>query len=99
MPIDLTDLTTHDSTDHCPVCHAEEIVGQILVPAVSAWEQSSGLPQFALALHGAVGLLGTLIAEGVSRDDLERTVSALLDEIERRIAEDKAMGGPPQGTA
>jgi hypothetical protein len=35
----------------------------------------------------------------VPRDDVEAALSRLLDDIEQQVAEDKAMGGPPQGTA
>ena len=37
--------------------------------------------------------------EGIDRDDIESVLSNLLDEIEQRVAEDRALGGPPQGTA
>jgi len=40
-----------------------------------------------------------MIEDGVSREDIERALSRLLDEIEEQITEDRAMGGPPQGTA
>ena len=99
MGIDLDELVMHDSTEKCIVCHAQDISSQIVVPAVMAWEDAAGLPRFSVALHGAAGLLGAMLARGVPRVDLERILSALLDDIERQIAEDEAMGGPPQGTA
>ncbi len=40
-----------------------------------------------------------MLQDGVSRDDIEASLSKLLDDVEARIAEDKAMGGPPQGSA
>jgi hypothetical protein len=64
-----------------------------------AWEESAGLPRFSVALHGAAGLLGSMLSRGVSREAIERALSTLLDEWERQIAEDNAMGGPPQGNA
>jgi hypothetical protein len=99
MTIDLEELVTHDSTDQCIVCHAQDIVRQILIPATAAWESAAGLPRFAIALHGAAGLLAGMLSEGVPRDAVENTLSELLDEFERQLAEDRAMGGPPQGTA
>ncbi len=99
MATDLDELVTHDSTEQCVVCHAQDIVAQIVVPAVSAWETAAGLPRFAIALHAAAGLLAGMLADGISRDALDKTVSDLLDDMERQLAEDRAMGGPPQGTA
>ena len=49
-----------------------------------AWEDAAGLPRFSVALHGAAGLLGAMLARGVPRVDLARTLSALLDDIERQ---------------
>ena len=37
--------------------------------------------------------------EGIPREEVEGALSRLLDDIEARIAENDAMGGPPQGTA
>ena len=96
---DLEQITTHDSTDDCVVCRAQQVVARALLPAATAWEASEELPRFSVALHGAAGLLGTLLEDGVPREDIERALSALLEEIEGRIAEDSVMGGPPQGTA
>src|SRR5262245_58377057 len=99
MIVDLKALTTHDSTDQCIVCRSQDVAMQVLAPAVEAWEASHGLPRFAVALHGAAELLGKLLQGGVSRDDLDATLASLLDDIEAQLAEDAAMGGPPQGTA
>ena len=99
MKIDLEALTEHDMGDDCPVCRAQDIVDAVLLPAAAAWEQRNGLPRLSLALHGAAGLLGALLEEGLPRDEIERTLSDLLDEIEQQILEDMTMGGPPQGTA
>jgi hypothetical protein len=99
MAIDLDELVTHDSTDQCIVCHAQDIVQMTLLPAAAAWETVAGLPRYLVALHGAVGLLGTMLAGGVPRDALDKVVAALLDDVENQFAEDRAMGGPPQGTA
>jgi hypothetical protein len=86
-------------SDECPTCRAQDLVELALLPAAGAWELRSELPRFSLALHGAAGLLGALLEEGVPRDDVETALSRLLDDIERQITEDKMMGGPPQGTA
>lgn len=99
MSIDLNQLTEHEMTDDCAVCNAQDIVHMALIPAVAAWEQYNGLPRFALALQGAATMLGAIIEHGVAREDLEATLGEMLDDIEMRIAEDKAMGGPPQGSA
>lgn len=99
MAIDLKPITEHDMSDDCPICRAQDLVDMALLPAVAAWEQSNELPRFSLALHGAAGLLGALLEEGVPRDEVEAALARLLDEIEQQIAEDAVMGGPPQGTA
>ena len=93
------EIITHDNTEDCVACRAQDIVAQILLPATAAWEATSGLPRFALALHGAAGLLGTMLAEGVSREDVEAALFRLLEDIEGQIAEDGMIGGPTQGTA
>lgn len=99
MAVDIEDIVTHDATDECIACRAQDVVFQSLLPAAAAWESASGLPRFAVALHGAAGLLATMLQEGVARTDVEGALSRLLDDVERQIAEDKAMGGPSQGTA
>jgi len=99
MPIDLNTLIEHDASDECPVCRAQNLVDLALLPAVAAWEMRSELPHLSIALIGAAGLLSALLEEGVPRDDVEATLSRLLDDYEQQIAENEVMGGPPQGTA
>ncbi len=99
MSIDLNEITEHDLSDDCPVCRAQEFTELVLLPAASAWEMTSGLPRYSIALHGAAGLLGAMMQEGVSREEIEGALSALLDDLEMHIAENEALGGPPQGTA
>ena len=55
--------------------------------------------RFSVALHGAAELLGIMLAEGIAREEIEAALATLLDDIERGIGEDEAMGGPPQGSA
>ena len=50
-------------------------------------------------MHEAPSLLGAMLEEGIERDDIEAALTEILDDIERQIAEDKIMGGPPQGNA
>jgi hypothetical protein len=95
----LDELLQHDETDDCPVCRAQNFVHHALIPAVAAWELNSELPRFSMALHGAATLLGIMLEEGVTRDDIDAALSELLDDIQRQIAEIGTMGGPPQGRA
>ncbi|MCH7544013.1 MAG: hypothetical protein IIB65_10275 [Proteobacteria bacterium] len=99
MSVDLKELTDHDHSDECPVCRAQNIVRSALLPAASAWEATDELPRFSVALQGAAELLGVMLEEGISREDIESVLGQLLDDIELRIAEDKALGGPPMGSA
>ncbi len=99
MTIDLDQLVDHDMSEECPVCQAQQIVEGALLPAAAAWELHHELPRFSLALHGAAGLLGALLEEGLPREEIEAALSRVLDDIEQQIAEDTAMGGPPAGTA
>ena len=99
MPTDLKEIVTHDSTENCVACRAQDLVAQALIPAAAAWETASSLPRYSIALHGAAGLLGIMLDEGVPRQDIEGAIATLLDDIEGQIAEDQTMGGPPQGTA
>ncbi len=99
MRIDYDSIVTHDGGDDCAACRAQDITAFALLPAVQAWEQVNQLPPHALALHGAAGLLGTMLADGADRTELERALGALLDDIEAQISEDLAFGGPPQGSA
>ncbi len=99
MSVGLEELVEHDLSDDCPVCRAHDVVEMALVPAAAAWELKHELPRFSIALHGAAGLLGAMLEEGVPRHQIESALGALLDDIERQIAEDQALGGPPQGNA
>ncbi len=99
MSVDLKELTDHDLSEDCPICRAQDTVHAALLPAAAAWELHNDLPRFSVALHGAAALLGAMLEEGVPRDDIESALGRLLDDIEQVIAEDKAMGGPPQGSA
>jgi hypothetical protein len=98
MAIDLKAIVTHDSTDSCVACRAQDVAAQVLVPAAEAWESSHGLPRYSVSLHGAAELLGRLLQAGVDRDELEDAVSTLLDDIEAQMSEEAAIG-PTQGTA
>ena len=97
--MDLDELIEHDMNDDCPVCRAQDIVYMVLLPAAAAWERHNELPRLSVALHGAAALLGAMLEAGVSRDDVDSAIGQLLDEVEIRVAEDQAMGGPPQGSA
>ena len=99
MRVGLKELIDHDLSDDCPVCRAHDVVEMVLVPAAAAWELKDELPRFSVALHGAAGLLGAMLEEGVPRHEIESVLGELLDDIERQIAEDQALGGPPQGNA
>lgn len=99
MNIDLQALVEHDLSEECPTCRAQNIVHVALLPAAAAWELDNQLPRFSVALHGAAGLLGAMLEAGVAREEIDAAVAVLLDEIEHQIAEDRAMGGPPKGTA
>lgn len=99
MSIDLNSLVEHDLSEDCPICRTLDIVHVALLPAAAAWELNSQLPRFALALHGAAGLLGAMLEEGVPREEIDTAMRTLLDDIESQIDEDKAFGGPPRGTA
>ena len=99
MAVDFKEIVTHDSTEDCVACRAEDVVMQALMPAAAAWESAAQLPRFSIALHGAAALLGTMLGEDIPRKDVEDALSVLLDDIQRQIAEEQTMGGPPQGTA
>jgi hypothetical protein len=99
MTVDLTELVNHDGTEDCIACRAQDFVAQALLPAAAAWESAAELPRFALAIHGAAGLVGTMMQEGIPRREIEQALSQLLDDLERQLAEDETMGGPPQGSA
>lgn len=99
MIVDLAALVDHSGDDDCTACRAQDIAASILVPAVASWEVAQGLPRFSLAIQGAAGLLGMMLEEGLDRQDIEAALARVLDDIEQQIAEDRAMGGPPQGNA
>lgn len=99
MNIDFDQIVEHSGDDDCAACRAQDITAAFLMPAVSSWELSHHLPRFSLALHGASGLLGAMMEEGIERGEIEAALSQLLDDIERQIEEDKVLGGPPQGSA
>jgi len=99
MKIDLNELLEHDDTEDCPVCQAQSLVQAVLIPAAAAWELNNDLPRYSLALHGAAGLLGAMLEEGVPRVDVESALGKILDDIEMQIAENGALGGPTQGSA
>ena len=95
----LEEIVTHDFTENCVACRAGDLVSLALLPAAAAWEATAELPRYSIALHGAAGLLGIMLHDGVPRDDIEDALAQLLDQIEQEMAEDAAMGGPPLGTA
>ncbi len=99
MSVNFDELTHHDNSDECPVCRAQEIVGRALIPAAAAWESNDDLPSFSIALHGAAGLLGVMLAEGLPRQDIEAALGTVLDDIESQINEAGVLGGPTQGSA
>lgn len=99
MTPDLDHLIQHDLSDDCLVCRAQDVVAMALMPAAAAWESDNDLPRFSVALHGAAELLGAMMGDGIGREAVEAALAELLDDIELRIAEDEALGGPPQGTA
>jgi hypothetical protein len=99
LQVDFEELINHDMSEECPICRAQEVVESALVPAAAAWEMHSELPKFAMALHGAAGLLGAMLQEGLPRDDVMVALNRALDDIEQQITEDRAFGGPTQGNA
>jgi hypothetical protein len=99
MPIRLDQILTHDNTEECVACRSRDFTAEIIVPAVAAWEASENLPRLSLAIHGAAGLLGVMLADGVSRDQIDEALSRLLDEIEAEVAEEGALSGPALGNA
>lgn len=99
MTFDFDQIVDHTSDDDCPVCRAQDIISAFLVPAVSAWEMAHNLPRYSLAIHGAAGLIGVMLEEGIGREEIESALAGVLDDIERQIAEDRMLGGPTQGSA
>ncbi len=97
--VDFDEIVTHTAADDCPACRAQELTMVALLPAAAAWEANSELPSFSMALHGAAGLLGSMLEEGIARDEIEAALSQLRDDIEVQIDEHSALGGPTQGNA
>ncbi len=95
----LDEIAQHSINEDCPVCRAQEIIERALLPATAAWESNESLPRFSIALHGAAALLGVMLKEGRSRQDIESALSTVLDEFERQVIENGALGGPTQGSA
>ncbi len=99
MNNDLEKLITHEYSDDCMVCRAQDVVAFSLVPAAAAWETANELPQYSVALNGAAQLLAAMIADGLSRNDVEEALKTLLDDLEAQIKEEGVFGGPTQGNA
>ncbi len=92
-------IITHDESDDCPVCRAQDIVNYSLVPAVAAWEEAYQMPSHSLAVHGAASLMAFMIQNGVAREDIEKAVAQILDDYEMQMAGEGLLSGPHQGTA
>jgi len=95
----LQDLFDHQVSEDCTVCRAQDFVYAVVTPAVASWELQNSFPQFSLALNSAAALLGAMLEEGISRTEIDEAVAALLDDIERQVAEEGVLGGPTQGSA
>jgi hypothetical protein len=93
------DIITHDASDECLACRAQDIVNASLVPAVAAWEDAYQMPRNSLAVHGAASLMAFMIQSGVARKEIESAVAKIVDDYELQIAEEGLLGGPHQGTA
>ena len=90
MQIKIDDLVSHDETDDCVACRAQDIVSFMLVPAVAAWEHANQLPSHSLSLHGAAALIGFMMQDGARREADTAGVGA------RHRAQDT---GAPRGSA
>lgn len=99
MKVDLEDLITHDSSEDCVACRAQDIVGFSLIPAMAAWEEAYQLPRHSLPIHGAAALIAYMMQSGLARNEIESVISQLLDEYEMQIAEEGILAGPTQGSA
>ncbi len=99
MKVILDEITHHSAEENCPVCRAQEIIERALLPAAIAWELNESLPRFSFALHGAAGLLGVMLKDGLSRQDIEAALNTVLDDMERQIIENGVLGGPTKGSA
>ena len=99
MNNDLEKLITHEYSDDCMVCRAQDVVAFSLVPAAAAWATANELPQYSVALNGAAQLLAAILADGLPRNDVEEALKTLLDDLEAQIKEEGVFGGPTQGNA
>ncbi len=52
-----------------------------------------------MALNEAAQPLAAMIADGLSRSDVEEALKRLLGDLEAQIKEDGVFGGPTQGNA
>ena len=93
------DIITHDASDECLACRAQDIVNASLVPAVAAWEDAYQMPRHSLAVHGAASLMAYMLQNGVARPDIEKAVASILDDYQQQMAGDGLLSGPHQGTA
>ena len=94
MHNDLQKLLAHEYSDDCIVCRAQDVVEFSLVPAAPAWETANELPQYSVALNGAAQLLAAMIADGLSRNDVEEALKHLLNDLEAQIKKEGVFGGP-----
>ena len=92
-------ILAHEYSDDCMVCRAQDVVAFSLVPAAAAWETANELPQYSVALNEAAQLLAAMIADGLSRSDVEEALKPHLGDLEAQIKEDGVFGGPTQGNA
>lgn len=92
-------ILAHEYSDDCMVCRAQDVVAFSLVPAAAAWETANELPQYSVALNEAAQPLAAMIADGLSRSDVEEALKRLLGDLEAQIKEDGVFGGPTQGNA
>jgi hypothetical protein len=100
MLMPLESWITHDHYVDCIACRCSELAANIVGQAVAAWEVSKDLPRGSLALFGAAGLLAALLVDGYSRQEIEKALSELLDEIETDVAAAvSALGGLSGGNA
>ena len=97
---DIDELVAHVEDKDCDVCIARSLATSVVAPAVAMWEVSHRLPRCSLALHGAVGLLATMLDEGYSREEIDAVVADMLDEIEaERQGWNMLLDSMPEGSA
>jgi hypothetical protein len=94
LTANLSALVDHTGDDDGIACRAEDIAASIVIPAVASWEAAHGLRRFSLAHQGAAGLPGTILEARVDRQEIKAAVARVLDDIEQRIAQERALGGP-----